>query len=513
MTKQIRNLGIFLTLCYIALFVQVNRLTVFDAKDLQNKPGNNRQAVRDFDRPRGSISTADGVVLAQTVPDTNPDDRLELQRTYPEGDTFGQITGFFNPLSIGTDGLEKEYNSELAGRDLTDLTNLDGIDRFVDDFFVDKDHVGNLSLTIRADVQRAAREALGDVPGSVVALDPKTGGILALWSFPSYDPNLLSVHNGADATAASQALLADPTKPRLARAYQEIYPPGSTYKVVTATGGVEKGTVTADEPDYPLANEYRARGAGSPITNFDDGTCGGKLFEILRVSCNTAFAQMGVDQVGTDAMVATAESYGFNRDVPIDLPRPARSQFPNAKADDPGFLAQISIGQNDVAATPLQMAMVAAAVANGGKIMTPHVLSEIRDEDERVVRTYEPDVWTEVMDAGSAGLLRQAMKEVATEGTAQHLGDDIPEFEVGGKTGTAQFREDTSHAWVIGFAGPPGEDPQVVVAVIVEAQPGVSEATGGRVAAPIASQVLAAALQPLPAPGEGEAPTDGGSGG
>lgn len=505
MTKQIRNLGVFLTLCYMALFVQVNRLTVFQAEELQDKPENNRQAIRDFDAPRGTISTADGVVLARSVPSTNPDDRFELQREYPTGALFGHITGFFNPLSIGSDGVERQYNDELAGRTVTDITDLDSLDRFFEDFFVDSEHVGNVTLTLRNDVQSVAAQALAGRRGSVVALDPRTGAILAMYSNPSYDPTALAVHNAQEATAASEALNADATKPRLARAYQEIFAPGSTFKVVTASAGVESNLVTPEEPVYEVRSTYTAPTGGSPIPNFGGGSCGGALFEILQRSCNTAFAQMGVD-IGADNLTRTSEAFGFNQDVPIDLPRAATSVFPVDNAQDAGFRAQIAIGQNNDAATPLQMAMVAGAIANGGEVMTPHVMAEIRDEDEEVIETYEEEAWTRAVTPGTAGVIREAMISVVSDGTATRLDPGIDGIEVGGKTGTAQLGETgRAHAWIIGFAGPENGDPEVAIAVIVEADPNVvSEQTGGQVAAPIGAEVLRAALASPPTAEEGQ---------
>jgi peptidoglycan glycosyltransferase len=221
---------------------------------------------------------------------------------------------------------------------------------------------------------------------------------------------------------------------------------------------------------------------------------------VLRVSCNTAFAQMGVD-TGPEAMIATAERFGFNKDVPIDLTRPARSNFPTSFERNLPALAQAAIGQNDVAATPLQMAMVAGAVANDGEVMVPHVLGDVRDEDGNIVETYDDAVWTTAMDRGTAALMRDAMVAVVEQGTANRL--KVPGFVVGGKTGTAQLGtpEPRSHAWIIGFGGPPGELPSIAVAVIVEGQEGASEQTGGRVAAPIAQAIMQAYLtSPTPTP-------------
>jgi peptidoglycan glycosyltransferase len=484
MTRQIRLLGIGLMVCFAVLFVQLNRLTVFRADELNANPANTRDILRDFSQPRGSVSTADGVVIAESVASG---DRFEFQRVYPQGPLFAHVTGYFS-FSLGSSGVEKTYNDELAGRTL-DLSFQE-----LGDLFVDKNRVGDLTLSLRADLQQIASEQLGEREGSVVALDPRTGEILALVSFPTYDPNLLANHDTAVATNVQRLLDADPNKPRLARTYQDRYFPGSTFKVVTSTAGILYGGVTPDEPVYPQSNAYTPPGTTRPIRNFGGSTCGGALFQILRVSCNTAFAQMGVE-TGPDPMVSAAEDFGFNKSVPIDLTAPARSNFPTDFENNLPALAQSSIGQNDVAATPLQMAMVAGAVANTeGRVMVPHVLRDVRDQDGNVVDTYEPEVWTTAMDRATAALLRDALRGVVDSGTASNLA--VPGFDVGGKTGTAQLGTvpPRSHAWIVGFGGPEGGEPTIAVAVIVEGQPGASEQTGGRVAAPIAQAVLEAYL-------------------
>jgi penicillin-binding protein A len=485
MSRQIRNLGVFLVVCYAALFLQVNRLTIFQADELQNKPGNNRAVERDFARPRGTISTADGVVLAESVPSK---DRFKLQRTYPTKDLFGYVTGYYS-FQLGSSGVEKEYNDELAGRTVHfDLKRLG-------DLFVDRERVGNVTLSLRDDVQKVAQEQLAGRAGSVVAIDPRNGEIIALWSTPSFDPNDLATHDFAAATNASKVLAA--SKANLARSYQDRFFPGSTFKVVTATAGVERGGVTKDAPSFPVTTSYQPPGRGKPISNFGGESCGGTLFQILDVSCNTSFAQMGVENAKAPAMSGIAGLFGFDRQVPIDLPGAAESHFPSELvAKNPPLLAQASIGQNDVSATPLQMAMVAAAVANQGKIMVPHVMREITDEQGNRVESYDSKVWTTPMSTATAGLLHDAMLSVVSNGTATRLDDGLQGFEVGGKTGTAQIGSNPprSHAWIIGFAGPPGEPPPVAVAVIVEGQAGSSEATGGRVAAPIAAAVMKQAL-------------------
>ena len=230
MTRQIRLLGIGLMVCFVVLFVQLNRLTVFQAAELNDNPNNTREILRDFSQPRGSITTADGVVIARSVPvRTTASSSSASTRRAP---LFAHVTGFFS-FTLGSSGVEKTYNDELAGRTL-DLSFQE-----LGDLFVDKDRVGDLTLIVRADLQRIAAEQLGEREGSVVALDPRTGEILAMVSFPSYDPNLLANHNTAGRRRRACALLdADPEKPRLARSYQERFFPGSTFKVVTGTAGI-----------------------------------------------------------------------------------------------------------------------------------------------------------------------------------------------------------------------------------------------------------------------------------
>jgi peptidoglycan glycosyltransferase len=506
-SKQIRNLGVFLALCYTALFLQVNRLTIFEAEALQDKPENTRQITRDFSAPRGDIVSADGVVLAESVPS---DDKYLLQRTYPTRDLFGHVTGHF-AFQLGSTGVERSYNGHLNGEDIGF-----SLDR-LGDLFVDRDVVGDVILSLRADVQQVARDELGDREGSVVALDPRNGEVLALWSFPSYDPNLVATHD-FDAAEAESTRLSDRAigQPILGRSYQDNFFPGSTFKVVTATAGVERGGVTPDDPVYPTVTAYEPP-SGAAVPNFGGNSCGGALFEILQRSCNSAFAQMGVDNVGPDGLVETAEAFRFNDDMPFDLPRGARSTIPTEVDGTPlsqnlGVVAQMSIGQNDVRATPLQMALVAATVANDGEMVGPHVMREVRDDQGNQVEEYDPDVIAQPMSADTAGILQQAMISVVTDGSASRLDEGLEEFEVGGKTGTAQLGTDPpkSHAWIIGFAGPPGEVPHVAVAVVVEGQEGASEQTGGEVAAPIAAAVMRQALAP---PDRAEQDGDSGTGG
>ena len=485
MNRQIAKLGVGLLVCYLLLFIQLNRVTVFDAKELRDNPANNREILRDYDGPRGSIATADGVVVARSV-DTPEGSDFERVREYPEAELFAHVVGFYS-LNLGATGVEDSHNDALAGRTL-DLTFRD-----MEDLFVERDRVGDVTLTLRADAQRVARDMLGDQQGSVVALDPRNGDIFAMWSFPSFDPNVLASQDFGAANDAYQLFNADQNKPLLARTYRERFFPGSTFKVVTAAAGLESGDVTPEQPTYEPASEYTPPQTNRPLRNFGGSTCGGALFDILRVSCNTAFAEMAVE-LGPERMIDTAEQFGFNARPPIDLPSAAKSNFPTDFEQNLPALAQSGLGQNDVSATPLQMAMVAAAVANRGVIMAPRVLANVRDDEGTVVEEPDADEWRRALPEEHAATLRQAMVGVVQGGTASNLA--IPGMDVGGKTGTAQLGTDPprSHAWIIGFAGPPGGEPTVAVAVIVEGQIGASEQTGGRVAAPIARAVMETVL-------------------
>jgi peptidoglycan glycosyltransferase len=498
--KQIRNLGVFLVVIYTALFLQVQRLTFFEAEELQDNPANNRAIRRDFDAPRGSITTADGVLVADSV-ETGPDGRFERQRRYPSAQLYAHVTGYYG-FSVGAAGLEEEYNDELAGRTL-DIDLQD-----IGDLFVDRERVGNLTLTIRDDVQRVAEQALAGREGSVVALDPRTGGIYAMYSFPSFDPNLLSTHDLGAAATENTRLNEDPENPKLSRVFQQRFFPGSTFKVVTAAGGVELAGVTPSQPDYPQVDSYQASPGARPLRNFGGRTCGGTLFVILQQSCNSAFAEMGVEQVQGEGMIETAEAFGFNdEDTPFDLGSVATSEFPESVEgpdgepqpldQNRGILAQLSIGQNGVSATPLQMAMVAAGVANDGNIMAPYVVQEVRDDQDEVVDETDPDEWRTAVSSSTAATLQDAMVSVVDDGSAIRMDDQgLEDCNVGGKTGTAQLGTDPprSHAWIIGFAGCDGGVPEVAVAVIVEGQEGASEQTGGEVAAPIAGSVISQVL-------------------
>lgn len=497
MTRQIKALGAVILVCYVAVFLKLNQVQVLQAQALSDRPDNTRQLQRDFNQPRGDILTADEIVVA-----TSEERRaaLRYQRHYAYGELFSAITGYYS-FTLGSDGVERSYNEELAGRTATlRLHKLSG-------FFSDTSSEGNVVLTVRKDLQETAKSALGARTGSVVVLDPRTGAVLAMWSNPTFDPNPVSDNDAKHARAAKRWYEASPDNPMLPKAYRERYFPGSAFKVVTATAGLTSGTVTPDAPDFPVVTSYTPPLTTRAISNFGGSACGGTLFTILARSCNTSFAQMAAEVTGPDPMIAAAEAAGFNQSVPLDLPRPAVSSYPTnfgkvvsnpeGKApvhEDSAKLAQTAIGQNDVRATPLLMALVAGGIGNSGEIMTPHVMAEIRARDREVVEKFRTSPWRDSMSPQIASTMRQAMVGVVTNGTARIM--QTQGWEVGAKTGTAQLGTSPprSHGWMIAFAGPPGQPAHVAVAVIVRDLPATGNETGGTTAGPVAKAVLDKAL-------------------
>ncbi|MGH8908751.1 MAG: peptidoglycan D,D-transpeptidase FtsI family protein [Egibacteraceae bacterium] len=489
MTRQIRRVAMVMFVLFGALFANLNYIQVIRADALADHPLNRRQILREYRIERGLMLVGSPEGQREIALSVQTDDELRYLRQYPDGPLWAHVTGYYSFL-FGRAQLEQGFNDELLGRSpgqfarsLGDL--LDGRERPGD----------NLITTLRTEVQQAASEALGQRKGAVVALNPQTGEVLALWSYPSYDPNALSSHDLAQTQAAWDALSTDPDKILLNRATQELYPPGSTFKLVTAAAALEQGISPQsvfpdpDRTDLPLTT--------ADIGNYGGGRCNGgdpiTLYQALVVSCNTTFAQLGL-QLGADALVAQAERLGLNREWDFQLPY-VTSRIP--KELDPPATAQSAIGQRDVQVTPLQMAMIAGAIANDGVLMTPRIVEGVVDFASRPVRQFRPaelefSGGSRALSSATARALREMMAGVVSSGTGQ--GAAIPGVAVAGKTGTAQTGEGRAPTvWFVGFA--PADNPQVAVAVVIENGGGVGdEATGGRLAAPIARAVMQAAL-------------------
>lgn len=483
MNRPIRLLAVAVFAIFALLVGAVTYHQVIVGPEYRDDPRNVRVATGRTGRERGTIITADGVVVA--VSEADPDDPLSFRRSYPEGALYGHTVGY-TTLLFGNRGIEAFYSDDLvSNRDAT----ISGVLSAVIGGDV---RPKGLRLTIEHSLQTVAREALGDQRGAVVALDPSTGAILAMVSTPEFDPNTLI---GGSAGSTGADLDEDALQPLLNRATSAVYPPGSTFKIVTATAGFESGVASAGTPfDNPV--ELELPGSTATISNFDGQTCGPgaqvPLSTAFIRSCNTVFGMLGMD-VGADQLVGTAESFGFNAEIPIDI-RAMPSLIPPADSfefDVPG-VAQSAIGQRDVRATPLQMALVAAAVANDGEIMVPYLIDEIFNAEGVVQQSAEPVVWIRATSPGTASVLADLMEGVVTSGTGRRA--SVPGIRVAGKTGTAEVPDEAPHAWFVGFgpvdAGP--DDPQIAVAVLVESGGDAGEAaTGGTVAAPIGQAVLA----------------------
>lgn len=493
---------------YLVLFAQLNNLQFFRAEGLTTHASNSRPLVADFGAARGEIRAADGTVLARSV--DLDDGAFERRREYPTGELFAEVTGFFS-FDSGADGLEQTWDEELRG-DRNQLE--DGLRELLGG----ESTTADVNTTLSVEIQTAARDALGDRRGSVVVLDPQSGAILSLWSWPSYDPNPLASTVSSEARAARSTLLADPLNPLLPRTTRELFFPGSTFKVVTATAAIEAGVAELDSPVFAEIDSYTPPLTNNPLSNFGEGLCGGPLRDLIRRSCNAGTAQLAVELLGADALVGTAEDFGFGAVPPVELPRVEASIMPDdfgaslgqtveispdllsqldripevPLTDDMPSLAQAAVGQFEVKATPLQMALVAAAIANDGEVPNPHVVQTVVDSEGSVVHQADLDPWRRAMSQPTSLEMREAMIGVVESGTAQGL--VLDGLTIGAKTGTAQIGAslEETHAWIIAFAGERVDRPSVAIAVIVEADETIGEQTGGRVAGPVALEVLEA---------------------
>lgn len=482
MQGQIRRVGIGLIVAFLAVFAQLNYVQIFAAERIAGNQANIRTLLREYSIKRGDILTSDGETIATS---TATKGRLKYLRTYPGGELYGHLTGFYS-INYGKTRIEAAQDDVLLG-DAGVLSMQDIEDRLFGSGRQGEDVV----LTINSELQAAARDALGGERGAVVALDPQTGAIKAMWSNPSYDPGPLASHDPAEAKRYYKSLdPKSPVSPLVSLATSRTYPPGSTFKVVTTAAALESERFDRDskfpdeaELDLPLTDQT--------LTNFSKTACtsGGEidLFTALEISCDTTYAILGLRI--PEEIYDMAEAFGFNSPLPLGIGTEA-SIYPDIPDDDEPLRAYAAIGQGDTAATPLQMALVAAGVANDGKLLRPQLVEEVLDPSGGVVRRLEPDTLANPISAGNAEVLTQMMIAVVETGTGQTA--QIPGVKVAGKTGTAQTVEGQNpHTWFISFA--PADDPKIAIAVLVENGGSAgSEATGGAVAGPIAKAVMEA---------------------
>lgn len=481
MRTPLQRVAVSVLALFGLLLLNANYVQLVQAGSLEKDPHNGRVLLREYERQRGPIVVA-GRDVARSIA-TN--DALKYLRSYPGGPTYAHLTGFYS-FVFGATAIERTENSILAGTDDRLF-----IKRLSDLFTGREQQGGAVVLTIDPAAQAAAASALGNRRGAVVALDPRTGAILAMVSSPSYDPGPLSSHDGKQIRAARARLLDDPANPLLNRAINETYPPGSLFKVVTAAAALSSGRYTPDTR-VPSPRRLDLPQTTRTLGNFGGETCGDgrtdTLFDAFVISCNTAFAAVGLN-LGGDALREQAQKFGFGErlEVPLSV---SRSVFP-PDLDQPQT-AFSAIGQFDVRITPLQGAMIAAAVANHGTVMRPYLVREVKAPDLSTLDVAHPTALGDSVSPQVADRLTAMMQAVVDQGTATVA--RIPGVAVAGKTGTAQHGAGAApHAWFAGFA--PADNPQVAVAAIVEDGGELgSEATGGRVAAPIVQAVMQAVL-------------------
>ncbi|MFJ5732228.1 peptidoglycan D,D-transpeptidase FtsI family protein [Streptomyces paradoxus] len=483
MNKTIRRASVFALLLVFALLVRATWVQFYEGRALADDKDNRRNAIETYSAPLGNIIVG-GRSVTGSAPTKTGD--LKYKRTYTDGPLYAAVTGYASQAYAPTQ-LEGIYTDLLNGTDSRLKSVMDTLTN-------QRAEPGNVVTTIDPDVQKAAYDALGDKKGGAVAIDPKTGKILAVVSTPSYNPSSLTDANTAG--TAWQKLTSDPEKPLVNRALRQPLPPGSTFKLVVAAAALEDGLYSSvdaktDSPNpYPLPGTSRALDNENPSAPCKDAS----IRVALQYSCNNVFGKMAVD-LGQDKVKAMAEKFGFNddeQDVPV---RAYTSVYPSGMY--PSETALTGIGQFDVTATPLQMAMVSAAIANGGKLVSPHMVSQITDSGGDVLQDYDDAGTKEIVSSSTAEQLESAMQTVVDKGTGTNA--QVPGATVGGKTGTAQHGENNSktpYAWFTSYGKSDSSGKEVAVAVVVEQSDAArSEVSGNGLAAPVAQAMMKAALK------------------
>ncbi|MBE4734799.1 peptidoglycan D,D-transpeptidase FtsI family protein [Streptomyces caniscabiei] len=485
MNKPLRRIAIFCGLLVLALLIRNNWLQYVQADTLATDKNNRRVAIERYATPRGDI-IVDGKAITGSVASEGLD--YKYKRTWRDGEMWAPVTGYSSQI-IGATQLESLEDGILTGNDdrLFFRNTLDMLTG-------KKKEGGSVVTTLNAAAQKAAFKGLGDKKGAVAALDPKTGAILALASTPSYDPSTFAGISTKDSKTFSK-LEKDSDKPMLNRALRETYPPGSTFKVVTAAAALENGIVSGIDDKTKTPDPYQLPGTTTDLTN-EHGVCkNASLRYALMVSCNTVFANMS-HSVGNDKMIEQAEKFGFNEDE-MDVPvRAAESVYPE---DNDPQNAMGGIGQASNRATPLQMAMVASAVANDGELMTPYMVDQLRASNLDIIETHEPEPLSQAVSGETAQKLQDMMETVVNDPQGTGGKAKINGVTVGGKTGTAQHGLNNSekpYAWFIAYAQlSDGSSPVAVAVVVEDGAADRGDISGGGLAAPIAKSVMEAVIK------------------
>ncbi|MDH6542621.1 peptidoglycan D,D-transpeptidase FtsI family protein [Streptomyces lavendulae] len=484
MNKPLRRISLFCGLLVLALLIRTNWLQYVQAEELSTRKENRRVQIAQYATERGNIIVQGQPITGSAVTDGSD---YKFKRTYLDGPLWAPVTGYASQ-AFGSTQLESLDDGILTGNDDRLF-----FDRTIGMFTGEKKQGGNVVTTLNAAAQKAAYEKLGSKKGAVAAIDPRTGAILALVSTPSYDPSTFAGNSKTD-EKAWVALKDSEDKNLVNRALRETYPPGSTFKVVTAAAALENGVVSDINAPTDTPEPYILPGTKTPMVNHASGCEKATLNFALQVSCNSVFANMG-DKVGRDKMVETAQKFGFNNDK-IDIPvRAFASVYDKTMGKDGN--AQSSIGQFNTAATPLQMAMVTAAIANDGKLMKPYMVEQLTAPNLDTIEKHEPQEMSRPVSPANAQKIQQMMVNVVENGTGTTA--KIKGVTVGGKTGTAQHGEKNAkrpYAWFISYAeNPDGTSPVAVAVVIEDSAADREDITGGGLAAPVAKAVMEAVLK------------------
>jgi peptidoglycan glycosyltransferase len=503
MDRQIRRLGIAFVALFGVLFAQVAYVQVVQADNIANQPANAPRQIRaEYQVERGRILAADRrTVLAESQPNPDKSSPYAFVRTYPGGELYGQLTGYYSRI-YGRSGLEQAMNGYLSGS-APEFTAQNVIDIILGR----PKQGGTVITTLVPRIQRAAKDALGSYQGAVVAVDPQTGDILAMYSNPGYDPQPLTTGTDAQIQDAWQMLNNDPEHPLVAHAFQDLYLPGSTFKTVTGSGALENGW--PPDKSWPNPHQLDVEGTDKNIENFGNEYCNGgahtvTMAQAFEESCNVTFAEIGL-ALGADKLTAQAQAYGFcqtdpnvsincqNDTIPFVLPwQVGHFPVPSYFDSNEPALARSSIGLDNDLYNPLHLSLIASAIANGGTMYAPRLVTEVRAATTGAkIREFSPSVFSKPLSAASADDMRHMMINVVAGGTGTAA--QIPGVVVAGKTGTATNGENVPpNAWFTSFA-PAGDTdtPRIAVAVIVLDGGNLgNEATGGQVAAPIAKAVM-----------------------
>lgn len=481
MNRELRRVMLVIVTMFVALFVSASLIQVLSADSLAQDPRNVRSVYDSYKTQRGAI-LINGNPIAYSQ---KSDDNFHYQRVY-SSEMYSSVTGFFS-FYQGATGIESAMNSYLTGKNSTQF--FEQINALLSGNPVTG---ASVELTIDPVVQKAAWDAMGNLKGAVVAIDPSTGNILAMISKPGYDANLLSVHDGTASGTSYAKLLNDKSSPLVNKAISgALYAPGSVFKILVASAAFESGKWT---PESTLPNPVRFKlpGTNTYIQNSGEGRCGGKttvsIADALRFSCNIPFAQLGI-ALGQDAIRAQAQKYGFGQAIETPL-RSTASSFPSNMDD--AQLGLSSFGQFDDRVTPLQIAMISATIANGGTLMKPNLIRNVQSANLSSLYAPSPQVFGNPVSADTAAKINKMMVAAVASGVSTN--GAIKGVSVAGKTGTAQNGKGEPYTlWFTGFA--PATNPKVAVAVVVEDGGGMGQAgRGNTLAAPIAAKVMKAVL-------------------